>query len=82
MTEPKRGDYYLRLPDGSGWPDPTDPNEVEWRIRNLPSERADAALTAASYMTAYREIINLTCREREAVVRKIKAALKAKEKKP
>ncbi len=55
---------------------------IEKLISVIADRRLWAALVAASYMTAYREIINLTCREREAVVRKIKAALKAKGKKP
>lgn len=80
MTEPKRGDYYLRFPDGSGWPDPTDPNEAQWRLRYAPDRSAE--LTAASYLDAYRSLIMLPSRRREVVVRKIKAALKAKEKKP
>lgn len=80
MSEPKRGDYYLHLPDGSAWPDPEDPNEAQRRLRYQPDRGAE--LVAASYMQAYRAIIWLTRRQREAKIRQIRAAVEAKEKKP
>jgi hypothetical protein len=76
MAEPGHGDYYLRLPDGSAWPDPEDPNEVQWRLRYAPDRGAE--LTAAFYMQAYRDFFATTGQRRELVVKMIREALKAK----
>jgi hypothetical protein len=73
MAERKRGDYYLRLPDGSSWPNPEDPNEVQWRLRYAPDRGAE--LTAASYVQAYRDFFATTGRRRERVVTMVREAL-------
>lgn len=75
----RRGDWFLRFEDGSAWPDPSDPNEIEWCLRyGSPEERETVTMPAASYMAAYRSLIYLPSRRRAEVVRKIKTALRAR----
>lgn len=65
---------YLRLDDGTVWPNPTDPNEVQWRLRYGTPTKSDL-LVAASMMSAYRELAGQTHKRRSTVVRLLRAAL-------
>jgi hypothetical protein len=65
---------YLRLDDGTVWPNPTDPNEVQWRLRFGTPSKLDL-LVAASAMAAYRELTGQTHKRRSTVVRLLRAAL-------
>jgi hypothetical protein len=47
---------YVRLPNGTTWPNPVDPAEVEWRLRYGTPTRSDI-LVAASTMAAYRALV-------------------------
>lgn len=61
----------LRLLDGTVWPDPADPHEVEWRLRHTEASRGDV-LVAAWYMEAYRALVRLTQKRRNEVCRQLK----------
>lgn len=50
---------YIRREDGTVWPSPDDPREVEWRLRYGTPSEIDR-LYAASVIHAYREL----CRSR------------------
>ena len=67
--------------DLSSWPNPTDPLDVEWRLRHrrttLGQEISTSDLmVAASYMDAYRALIALPQRRRNQTIEQIKHALK------
>ncbi len=70
--------------DGMTWPNPDDPNEVEWKLRykdfsgNL--SRGEEC-TAASFISAYRCLVNLPQKHRNAVCKRIREAAKAVERK-
>lgn len=42
--------------DGMAWPNPTDPTEVQWRLRYGKPTRSDLLL-AASHMSAYTQLV-------------------------
>lgn len=50
---------YIRRDDGTVWPNPDDPAEVQWRLRYGTPSKEDL-LWAASAASAYREL----CRAR------------------
>lgn len=64
---------FLRF-EGMTWPNPSDPNGVQWRLRYGTPTRADQ-LVAASFMHAYAHLIDMPRREREVRVRQIRAAV-------
>jgi hypothetical protein len=66
---------YLRF-DGMTWPNPTDPRDVQWRLRYGTPTREDI-LAAASFMHAYAHLIDLPQRERNQRVSAIRAAARA-----
>ena len=68
------GGSYLRLDDRTVWPNPADPNEVQWRLRYGTPSKADL-LVAASMMAAYRELAGQTYKRRSQVVSLLRAAL-------
>lgn len=55
------------------WPNPYDPNAVQWRLRYGEPTRSDL-LVAASYVAAYRQLIDLPIRVRNRRVAAIRAA--------
>ncbi len=55
-------DSYLRFDDMT-WPNPTDPSGVEWQLRYGTPSRMDL-LVAASFISAYANLIELPVRER------------------
>lgn len=57
--------------DGMTWPNPTDPNEVQWRLRYGQPNKEDL-LVAASFMHAYAHLIELPQRARNQRVSEIK----------
>jgi len=65
------GKPYLQLPDGSVWPNPNDPSEVEYRLRYGTHKE----LTAASYIAAYKELVFSTIKHRNEICAALKAAL-------
>lgn len=71
-AEEDRKSSRLRF-DGMTWPNPADPDEVQWRLRYgpQPPSREDL-LTAASFMHAYAHLIDLPQRERNERVRQIR----------
>ena len=75
MDLEKAGDVssFLRLPEGTTWPDPSDPREVGWRLRYGQASREDL-IWATSVISAYRQLISVTGKRRSEVVRQIKAA--------
>jgi len=64
-------DSYLCF-EGMTWPNPTDPNDVQWRLRYGTPRRRDI-LVAASFMHAYAHLIDLPQRERNERVSQIRA---------
>lgn len=62
---------YVRLPDTTVWPDPNDPGEVQWLLRNGDAQRSDLLL-AASAMAAYRELIWMPDSRRREVIRALR----------
>lgn len=71
--EPRRAKDWLRLPEGRTFPDPDDPNEVQWRLRYGEPTQADR-MFAASALSAYVALVYSTERVRNQIVRDIKAA--------
>ena len=69
------GSSYIRLDEGTVWPDPTDPNEVQSRLRFGTPDKRDF-LVAASCMSAYRELVTQTTRRRTQVCRALNARLR------
>ena len=62
------------------WPNPHDPNEIEWKLRYAPDSRTRAdMMVAASVMDAYRNIINLDSRTRQLRVMQLRKASKPSE---
>lgn len=65
---------YVRLDDGTVWPNPADPTEVQWRIRYGTPTRSDL-LIAAAHMHAYQELVMQTDKRRTDVVRGLRRAM-------
>jgi hypothetical protein len=66
---------YVRIGKGRNgmtWPHPDDPNEIEWQLRY--GDAASVRLVAASYIAAYRQLIDMPQRERNERVSQIRAA--------
>lgn len=59
--------------DGMAWPDPADPLEVEYALRYGTPTRAQA-LTAASFVAAYKQMVGDTQHRRNANVAFIREA--------
>lgn len=60
--------------DGMTWPNPTDPNEVQWRLVHGTPTRSDV-MWAASVIGAYRQLtLNDTQKVRNAKVSAIRKA--------
>lgn len=66
-----RPSSFVRF-DGMTWPNPTDPNDVQWRLRYGQPSKADL-LVAASFMHAYAHLIDLPERERNRLVTAVRA---------
>lgn len=60
--------------EGMTWPNPTDPADVQWRLRYGQPSKADL-LVAASFMHAYAHLIDLPQRERNQRVNQIRASV-------
>jgi len=63
---------HLTLPDGTVWPDPADPGEVQWQLRY--GDPTSVRMLAASYVDAYRELCELTGGRRSTVVSQLREA--------
>lgn len=48
-------DTYLRLGDGTLWPNPLDPKDVQWSLRYASPSREELLL-AADMLSAYRHL--------------------------
>lgn len=59
--------------DRMTWPHPDDPDEIEWQLRY--GDAYSARLAAASYVAAYRYLIELPQRTRNERVSQIRAAV-------
>lgn len=65
---------FLRV-EGTTWPNPSDPGEVEWRLRYGTPTREDL-LVAASFMHAYQYLVlAMTQKDRNHRVATIKEAM-------
>lgn len=69
-----RPSSYLRI-GVTTWPNPNDPNEVQWRLRYGTPSKEDL-LVAASAMHAYAHLIELPERRRNERVGQIRALVK------
>lgn len=61
---------YVRI-DGTTWPRPEDPQDVEWQLRYGAPTRADL-LIAASYIRAYRALCSMPQRARNGRISALK----------
>ena len=64
---------WLVLPEGRTFPDPADPNEVQWRLRYGTPTREDM-MAAASVMSAYAALVYMPGRVRDGVIRDLRKA--------
>lgn len=64
--------HFLRF-GGMTWPSP-DCEDLEWRLRYGSVSAKQLALVAASYVHAYRVLVEMPVRLREQRVREIRAA--------
>jgi hypothetical protein len=55
------------------WPNPADPQEVAWRLVYASNDET-ARLVAASYVRAYRYLVEMPERRRNVVIRQLRAA--------
>jgi len=62
---------YLRF-DGMSWPNPDDPAGVEWQLRY--GSPVEVRMVAASYVAAYKQLVEDTVRRRNEKVAGIRAA--------
>lgn len=73
-----RSSYGIRLDDGTFWPSPEDPRDVQHTLRyGTPSQIVQVALFAAEYVASYQALFDKTAKRRGEVVRRIKAVCKA-----
>lgn len=73
------GGKFVSRDNGTVWPTPMDHPDggLEWRLRYAADEHlAKDRYTAASIVSAYRQLISLPQKERNAVIRDIRAAIK------
>lgn len=64
-------------PDQMTWPNPDDPEGVQWALRYGDDEHLRSVrMIAASYVAAYQHLISLTNEVRNERANAIKAALK------
>ena len=70
---PSRAASFLCF-DGMVWPNPNDPNEVQWRLRYGKPTREDI-LFAASVMSAYSQLVADPQRRRNEKVRGLREAM-------
>ncbi len=70
---PERRKSWVVLPEGRTFPDPADPNEVQWRLRYGQPTREDL-MHAASVMAAYSALVHMPRGVRDGVVRDLRAA--------
>lgn len=66
-------EQYVTLPDGSVWPSPgARAAEIDWQLRYRDPE--SVRLVAASYVSAYRELVGLPAGRRGEVIRQLRDA--------
>jgi hypothetical protein len=65
---------YLRLSDGTTWPDPHDPSNVEWELRYGEPTR-EQMLFAASVISAYSYLVLGLGRSQLALLQRTAKAL-------
>ena len=70
----QRAEPYVRV-EGTTWPNPNDPREVEWRLRYGTPTREDLLL-AASFIHAYRYLFLTTTAMRNHRITTIKEAVR------
>lgn len=69
---------WLRWPErGTAWPNPLDPNDVQWRLRYAQGSVTKADMMfAASVLSAYRSLHTRPIESAIADLRRMRAALK------
>lgn len=63
--------------DGMVWPHPSDPHETEWLLRYGDPTKPDLLL-AASYISAYRQLVWDSQRVRNKKIRALRDAVEAR----
>ena len=53
VTPARESNGWIKRGNGTTWPDPSDPREVEWKLRYGTPDRADL-LWAAAVISAYK----------------------------
>jgi hypothetical protein len=61
---------YVRF-DDTVWPNPLDPNDIEWKLRYGEPTKAEL-LQAASFLGAYKQLFTITQKDILYAVKKIK----------
>lgn len=61
--------------DGMNWPDPRDPDDVQWRLRYGELTKADR-MWCASVLGAYRQLVDDPQRIRNAKIAGLRKAMK------
>jgi len=62
--------------DLMAWPDPRDPEDLEWRLRRLSDPNAHDCREAAAYIEAYRALIGLPQKARNNRIEQMKQQMK------
>jgi hypothetical protein len=60
--------------EGTTWPHPDDPESVEWALRYGGTPTISDRLTAASYIGAYRALVDMTQRDRNHRIATLRSA--------
>jgi hypothetical protein len=66
---------FVRLPDGTTWPHPNDPDGIEWQLRYGSPE--SVRMTAAAYVAAYKELVWQSTARRAEVLREMKRLVRS-----
>lgn len=65
--------HFVRV-EGTTWPNPNDPTEVQWRLRYGTPSKSDL-LIAASFMHAYAYLLSMSQKDRNHRVATIREAV-------
>lgn len=63
--------YIVFNDDGCAWPNPDDPNDIEWKLRHGTPTNAEL-LHAAAFLSAYKTLFTMTQKEAIARIKRIK----------
>jgi hypothetical protein len=67
---------HIRLDNATVWPNPTDPKEIEWKLRYTRQLTDNERVLAACYIAAYKVLLRKTQKDSSSYIRMIKKRLK------